>query len=894
MKHRGLRDGVRRVFRLPLRASDILHADADTELAAVVEARVEYFLARGMNAADARAEALKRLGIPLDTAREQLHHSVDQRERRMRLSELFDDLQQDVRYALRRLRRDAGLTMFAVLIVGLGVGASVTVFSIADALLLRPLPFRDAGRLVWIGNGGPTGTAGWNTQVDHFKDLVAQNKSFQQLGAYFGGFGVGGSNLTSPGEPERLSSVLVTQSFFPVLGVRPVLGRNFTDEESLGNGPRVALMSYGLWVRRFASDPGIVGRALTINGAPVTVVGVLPKAFDFGSVFAPGNHIDLFSPFPLIDATNRMGNTLVIVGRLKDGVTIGAATAEVKALGKQMSAAHPSPERNMFNPNVATLQQHVSGGLRSAMTLLAFAVGVLMLIVCANVANLMLGRATSRAREIGVRLALGAGRWRIVQQLMTESLLLALAGAALGLGLAHWSVVVLVRTLSGTGSQIPIDTELNATVLVFTAALAAGTALLFGLVPALRATRVDLASVLRAHSRGLTGGWRRLNMGRALVMLQVALSLTMLVATGMVVRSLRALETRDLGLDRTHLLITSVDGEKMQLSDSAFLALRTQLTTQLAALPGVGAVSYSTNGIFSGSESATDIVVPGFTERTEQDSTVNIDNVGPGYIRAIGGRLLGGRDIAEGDGTRSPNSAVVNAAFVAKYYPSGDPVGREFTRDGKDVRIVGVVANVQGQDLREPPSARFYSALGGGAPAFTFEVRTVGDPAQLVLPVQRLLKAAAPSLVIDDNESLPALTRESVRQDILMAQFVGGFGALALVLAAMGLYGIMSYVTLRRTGEFGLRMALGAQPGDIMRMVLGDGLFLIGVGVLLGVPLMLVGSRLLRSQLFGVRPFDPTSIVFAVAILAVSALVAGLFPARRAARVGPLAALQTE
>ena len=285
---------------------------------------------------------------------------------------MIDDLLQDTRYAVRRLRRDTNFAVLAILIASLGIGASVTVFSISDALLIRPLPFRAPERLVWIGNGGPTGTRSWSTQVNHFKDLAAQNTSFEELGAYFGGFGIGGSNLTSSGDPERLSSVLVTQSFFHVLGVQPVVGRNFTDEEGSGTGPRVALMSHGLWVRRFASDPGIVGRALTINDAPVTVVGVLPESFDFGSVFAPGNHIDLFSPFPLIDATNRMGNTLVIVGRLKDGVTIGAATAEVKTLGKQLSADHPSPERNVFNPNLATLRQHVSGSLRSAMTLLAF------------------------------------------------------------------------------------------------------------------------------------------------------------------------------------------------------------------------------------------------------------------------------------------------------------------------------------------------------------------------------------------------------------------------------------------------------------------------------------------------------------------------------------------
>lgn len=344
---------------------------------------------------------------------------------------LFDHLRQDIRYTLRTLRKDAGFTAFAVLIVGLGIGASSTIFGVVNALLLRPLPFRDPSRLVWIANHDSQGLSGQTTQVGNLLDLRAQNESFTDLAAYFAFYGVGDNKLTGQGEPERLSGVPVSQNFFPVLGVQPQLGRLFTAEECKWNGPKAVLLSHGLWERRFASDPGIIGRPLTLNDEPVTVAGVLPASFDFASVFAPGSHVDLYLPFPLSAETDRWGNTVSIIGRLKPGVSLGSAQAEVSILADRITRAHLR-ERNDFEGKLTLLEDHVSGRIRPALALLACAVAVVMLIVCANLSNLLLARTATRQKEIAIRTALGAGQGRLIRQVLTESVVLSCCGAALG------------------------------------------------------------------------------------------------------------------------------------------------------------------------------------------------------------------------------------------------------------------------------------------------------------------------------------------------------------------------------------------------------------------------------------------------------------------------------
>jgi ABC-type antimicrobial peptide transport system, permease component len=468
---------------------------------------------------------------------------------------------QDLLYTFRTLRRDAGFTTFAILIVGLGIGASATVFSVVNTLLIRPLPFRDPGRLVWIANHDTSGLSGQTTQVGHLLDLRERNQSFTDLAAYFAFYGVGDSKLTGSGEPERLSGVPVSQNFFPLLGVEPELGRGFTDEECKWHGRRAVLLSHGLWERRFASDRGIVGRSLTLDGEPVNVVGVLPASFDFASVFAPGSHIDLYFPFPLSPETNRWGNTLAIIGRLKPGVTPGRAAAELRTLATHITAAHP--ERNNFEGRLTLLGEHVGGRMRPALVVLGCAVGVVMLIVCANLSNLLLARSATRQKEIAIRAALGAGRWRLIRQMLTESVVLSCCGGALGLLLATIGTRALAH-LDAISIPLLRSVRLDTNALGFTLAMAVLAGLIFGLAPALQTPAIALHDALKDAGRGSSQGSNRSRIRSLLVISEIAFACVLLVGAGLLIRSfLRVLEV-DIGFrpERAAALRVDPDGRR--------------------------------------------------------------------------------------------------------------------------------------------------------------------------------------------------------------------------------------------------------------------------------------------------------------------------------------------
>jgi predicted permease len=454
----------------------------------------------------------------------------------------LENLRRDVRYAVRTLLRDAGFAAFAILIVGLGVGASCTVFSVVNTLLLRPLPFRDPGRLVWIANhqDETNDMSGKTSQTDYLLDMRARNQSFEDLAAYYAFYGLGDAKMIGDGQPERLTSVPVTQNFFPMLGVEPQIGRQFTAEECKQNGPRVTMLSDGLWRRKFAADPNIVGRALSFDGGPVTVVGVLPATFDFSTIFTPGSRVDMFEPLPLSPEINRQGNTVAIIGRLKPGVSVESARAETAVLGKLLMAAHK--ERNDFEPKVSGLAQHVSGQLRPTLLVLACAVGVVMLIVCANLSNLLLARGAGRQKEIAIRAAMGAGRGRLIGQMLTESVVLSCCGAAVGLLLAFIGTRALAHL---TSVSIPLlsDVRIDARVLGFTLVAALLTGLLFGLVPALQAQDLKLHDTLKDSNRGSSQGRGHAWIRGALVVSEIGLACVLLVGAGLLIRSfLRVLD----------------------------------------------------------------------------------------------------------------------------------------------------------------------------------------------------------------------------------------------------------------------------------------------------------------------------------------------------------------
>jgi predicted permease len=508
-----------------------LDRDLDAEVAAHLDLATEEYVRQGMPAHEARRKAVIRLGGLEQTKEEQ---------RDARGLPAMESMMQDLRYTLRTLRKDRGFAAFAILIIALGIGASSTVFSVLDALLVKPLPFKDPGRLVWIANRTKIDgdLSGATLQVGRFLDFRQRNTSFADVAGYFAFYGVGDSKLTGNGEPERLSTVPVSQNFFPLLGVQPQLGRQFSAEECKWNGPHVVMLSHGLWQRRFGSDLDIVGKALRLDDADATVVGVLPASFDFAAIFAPGTHIDLFSPFPLTRETDRWGNTLAVVGRLKPDARIGPAQAEANVLGAQIT--RENPRSNGLDPKLTFLPEHVSGRTRPALAVLAGAVGVVMLIVCANLSNLLLARAATRQKEVAIRMALGAGRKRLIRQLLTESLVLTGAGATFGLALAI-AATRAVAHLDAFNIPLLSSVQVNGMVLGFTVVAALATGLVLGIAPALQTTTVSLSASL--GQRGATGSKGHMWARAALVVSEIAFACVLLVGAGLLIRSfLRVLE----------------------------------------------------------------------------------------------------------------------------------------------------------------------------------------------------------------------------------------------------------------------------------------------------------------------------------------------------------------
>jgi predicted permease len=925
-------------FRLGLGPRRI-ERDVDAELAFHLEMRARRLVERGLDPAAARTEALRQFG-DWDGVRAELVAMDTQREKTVRRANYLAELRQDTSYAVRSLRHNLGFALAVVLSLAVGIGANTAIFTLIDALLLRPLPVPAADELVVIGDPGrPNGVSEGSLRTDLFSYPVYQELSrrpplLRGLAATGParrldltdnappdsatlGRAVLGSSAGSGGadEGDHPRGRLVSGNYFAVLGVPTLIGRPLTvDDGRVANGSPVVVLSHAYWQRRFAGDPGVLGRTVTINRVPFTVVGVTPPGFT-GEVV--GRMTDLWMPITMAPAllkrdwlTKPEISWLLMVGRQAPGTKLAQVQATYQTLVRRTLVASNPADDGAAERLAKEVIPVASGarGLSPIRTLYAeplatlmVAVGLVLLVVCANVANLLLARGAARAREVGVRMALGAGRVRLVRQLLTESLILGSLGGSVGLLLALWGSRALLTLAGGGAGAIPLDARLDWRVLGFTLAITGITAVLFGLLPAIRTTRVEPGTSLRAGGRGATGSRLGrpggLGLGKVLVVLQVALSLTLLVGTGMLVRSTRALVSMDPGLARDRLLIVTVDAAPTGLEDERLVQLIQTQLERLRTIPGVAAASFSENGIFSGTESATGVEVEGFTARTADDSTVNYDRVGPGYVEAIGARLVAGRDFTDRDDARAPGVALVNTTMAAHYFPRGDAVGHRITADSATYEIVGVVADTKDHEVRQTPASRMYLPAYQTGPMplqLSFELRAAGDPVRLVAAARRELAAVNGSMVVLNNDPLSTLMRLSISQDLLVARVASVFGLLALGLAALGLYGVMTYTTLRRTSEFGVRMALGADGARVRRMVLREAMTLVAGGALVGVPLALTATRLLRSQLFGVEAVDPPSIALALGVLVLSAAIAGYLPAARAARVGPIEALRAE
>lgn len=800
-----------------------------------------------------------------------------------------DSIFQDLRYTFRTLRRDAGFATFAILIVGLGIGASATVFSIVYTLLLRPLPFQEPERLVWIANRDTAGLSGQTTQVGHLLDLRSRNDSFADVTGYFAFYGVGDQLLKGQGEPERLSAVPVAENFFQVLGIQPQLGRLFTAEECKWNGPKAALLSDGLWTRRFNRDRSVVGRTLTINDDPVAVVGVLPPSFDFATVLAPGSRFDLYVPFPLSPETNRWGNTMAMIGRLKPGVTVEQARAEVRVIAPRLTASHP--ERNNFEGHVKALAEHVSGRVRPALLVLVCAVGVVMLIVCANLSNLLLARTAARQKEIAIRTALGAERGRLIRQMLTESVTLSLAGAVLGVALAAAGIFFLARM---EALSIPLlrDLRADSIVVLFCPAAAVITGVLFGLAPALHAPGGHLHDVLKDTARSSTGGRRQGWMRNALVVSEVAFACVLLVSAGLLIRSfLRVLDV-NLGFQPAQAAAVRVDPDSRYRTQEMRNTYFAEVLRRVREIPGVSAAGL-TDALPLGRNRSWGAPAKGQVYAKGKFPTAFVRMVSEGYVRASGMTVVAGRDFAETDTVAGERVIIVNQTAARTLWPGQDAVGQKMMVNGERT-VVGVVGDVRHLALEQGAGMEMYLPIRqiDDFASVDLVMRSTLNPADLASSVRRALKPVAPDVTGKDFRQLQSLVDKAVSPKRFLVVLLGGFAAFALLLASLGIYALISYAVNQRTQEIGIRMALGAQASAVRAKILGQTLRLAAAGMAIGAIASGILARALSGMLYGVTATDPVTFASMPLVLMTVALAAGYLPALRASRIDPAAALR--
>ena len=808
---------------------------------------------------------------------------------------MFQYVLQDLRYAARTLRRDAGFALFAILIAGLGIGASVTVFSVVNTLLLRPLPFDRPSELVWIYNRDVSGLSGQTTQVGHMLDLRERSQTLSAIAGYFAFYGVGDNLLRgSGGEPERLSGVPVSENFFDVLGVKPMLGRSFNAQETVWNGPKAVMLGYPIWERRFHRDPNIVGTSLIINDEPHLVVGVLPESFDFATIFSPGSRFDLYFPFPLSPETNRWGNTMAMIGRLKPGVTAAQAQAEIRALAPQIVREHP--ERNNFGGFLKPLSEHVSGNIRLAALVLAGAVAIVMLIVCANLSNLLLARAAARQKEVAIRMALGAGRGRLWAQLITEGLVLSCTGAVLGVMLAIGGTRLLTE-LDAVSIPLLRDVRADGAALGFAVILALVTGLVFGVAPALQASGGVLTSALKDASRGSTEGRNRTWVRNALVVSEIAFACVLLVGAGLLIRSLVSVLDVKMGFEPARAATIRVDPDSRFTTPAQRTAYLDDVLRRVKEAPGIESATI-TDSLPFGRNRTWGAGAKGVTYERGKYPLAFVRVVMEGYPASMGVPIVAGRDFTASDVMDKEHVVVINKTLADVLWPGQNPIGQYIrgacTKDSR--RVIGVVGDVRHLSLEEGSGNEMYiPARQCNDMAGSYLVaRSKLPPDQLAGTLRATLAPVAGALANNDFRTLQQLVDKSVSPRRFTVLLLGGFAVFALLLASLGIYALISYSVNQRTQEIGIRMALGASARDVQSRILGQTLRLSAIGMVIGAACSWLLVRGAASLLYGVTPRDPQTFIGMAIVLTLVALVAGYLPARRASRIDPMMALRSE
>jgi predicted permease len=797
-------------------------------------------------------------------------------------------LLQDIRYGFRMLFKNRSFTVVAVIALALGIGANTAIFSVVNAVLLRPLPYRDPARLVTVLHDGGNPVAPAN-----FLDWKEQNRTFEAMAAAQ----VWGPSFTGHDEPEQLHALQLSADMFRVLGVEAAHGRTFRDGEDQPGQDHVVVLGDGLWRRRFGGDSRVVGQQITLNGESYTVVGIMPPDFQFAPFWA--TNAEAWSPLPLgARVGDRRGQSLRVFARLKPNVTREQAQADMEAINQRLADEYPEANKGL-TVSVDSLHEKAVGNARPALLVLLGAVGFVLLIACANVANLMMARAAARRKEIAVRIALGASRWRVVRQLLTESVMLSLAGGATGLLLAVWGVDALV-SLGPMALPRAQTVGLDARVLLFTLTLSLLTGLLFGLAPALQTTKPNLNESLKDRSRGATADRKRNRVRRTLVVAEVALSLVLLVGGGLMLRSFVRLTSVDPGFDPRNVLTLTVSLAGSSHSTDAERAIFfEQLLRQVKTLPGVKSASAINHLPLGGDVWTLGFKAEGKPEPLPGQKTGAVYRiVRPDYFSTMGATLFKGRDFTEHDDAAAASVVIVNEAFARSTWPGEEPLGKRITvsDETKPREVVGVVRNLkQGDWVAEPKPEMYLPHAQAASPSgMTLVVRTSGDPLKLAPAVQGEVWAIDKNLPVSGVRSMDDVISGAVGPQRFNALLLGVFASVALVLAVVGVYGVMSYTVAERTHEIGVRMALGAQAGDVLRMVVGQGFMLALIGLAVGLSGALALTRVMSKLLYGVSATDPLVFGGVTVALALAALLACLVPARRAAKVDPMVALRYE
>jgi len=921
------------LYTIPLRLRSLFRRaqadqELDDELRDHLERKTEEYVVQGMTQEKARRRARLDLG-GIEQTKEKCRDA--------RRVNWIQDLIQDSRFGLRMLRKSPGFSAIATLTLALGIGANTAIFSLFNAVLFENLPVKDPQELVlfqWESDKWPPhfSMTGWQSDFafsyEEFKEFSAQENVMSSIFAFVPlGFNDQNTTVGINGEPTLADGMMVTGQYFSGLGVTPLLGRGITDADENPSAPRAVVISYAYWTRRFAQDRSIVGKGITLNGIPFTIVGVTPRHFYGVSV---GTEPDLWVPFddkpnmrpwsasPGAFFTERSATDSVfternwlclnIMGRLKDGVTKEQAQGALDAIFHQFVTSDWRPPKESDVPHflLASGRQGLpvlQNDAAQPIYMLMVAVGLLLLIACANIATLLLARASSRKKEISLRLAIGASRSRLIRQLLTESVLMSTLGGALGLAFANWGTRALIALMSkaNNGTMI-LDAGIDSYVLFFAFAVAVLTGILFGLVPALRASKAELLSAMKDNTAAVSAPHYKHRFGESLIIAQVAASLVLMIGAGLFVRTLANFQSHNFGFDQRNLLTFGLDPTRAGYHEARLANLYSQLLDRIQALPGVRAATLLQNAPFSGWSNKNSPVSVEGSAQEQAKSGLYWQSVGPDFFSTMGIPIVLGRGIQRTDTATSPNVAVIDETFSKKYFPGENPIGHRFSLSSQfdpanSYEIVGVVRPAELTDVNpgvHPKGFASYAQFPKTLGRMFFEVRAEGPPATIVSELRDAVHQTDASLPLIGLKTQAEETSEALYFQRLLARLTTVFGLFALLLAMIGLYGTMAYTVTRKTHEIGIRMALGARRANVLGMVLRQGIALTLMGIVLGVFAALGATRLISSMIFGVSPYDALTFIIVAAVLLFVALAACYIPARRAMKVDPMVALRYE